>query len=66
VPNQDPARDSPRGCLIASGMFAKARTGQYPSGTYVGASEARLKALGERLDAAGEALQRIGDAACVV
>lgn len=33
---QDPHRDSPLGSDIASGMFAKARAGQYPPLTYLG------------------------------
>jgi len=47
-------------------MFAKARTGQYPSPPYVGASGVALKALRKRFDPAGEPLQRIADAAAVV
>ena len=66
MPNQDPTRDSPRGCLIASGMFAKARTGQYPSITYLGlgdrsrngfgTSEWSLSGLGSCLETVGKGL----------
>src|SRR5437764_14696630 len=60
--DQDPARDGPRGCLIASGIFAKARTGQYPSGPYLGIRGLGLKPLREPLHALGEPAERIGDA----
>lgn len=66
MPNQDPTRDSPRGCLIASGMFAKARTGQYPSIPYLGlggpgrngfgSSEWSPSGLGSRLETIGKGL----------
>src|SRR4051812_31191291 len=43
-------------------MFARARTGQYPSGTYLGIGGLGLKPLRESLHPIGEPLERVGDA----
>ena len=56
------AGTAPEDVIIASGMFAKARTGQYPSAPYLGASRAHCSRLfGERFDPRGESLQRLRD-----
>jgi hypothetical protein len=45
------AGTAPEDVIIASGMFAKARTGQYPSRSYLGASAApSLKPVGKHFD----------------
>ena len=50
APDQGPDRDSPLGDLIASGIFRKARTGQYPSLGYLGVRRLFLKGIGERFE----------------
>lgn len=41
---------------IASGMFAKTRTGQYPSPRYLGTGVPVLKSGSERFDTVGRSL----------
>lgn len=55
------AGTAPEDVFIASGMFSKARTGQYPSDAYLGIAGLALKPAGEHFHPLGKPFQRIGD-----